>query len=299
MTPKYHRNDPPFFAKFKNWIVENQGTVSDRLYQRTGTPGDHQGQETRGIVITPANQKVATALFVHGTGNDLTYPAIDIFKTLFSAGIETWAFDLDGHGHAGSTLFSRSTIMEYLPWALNQLPAAEQNIFVIGHSLGGSLALKAARANAERIAGLILISAPVTLAADAAGLFAEMRSATRPAVWQQIAMYGGWGLLPAIGPFKRKTYPIRLLDQDKNYIVQVGQVIADLGLNHVDRSLSIPLLLIYGTGDLIVREDDAKAIARVHSNAEQMLVEGATHFSTIIEPGVATTISAFIRKHAT
>lgn len=298
MTPKYHRNDPPFFVKFKNWIIANQGTISDRLYQRSGVPGDHEAAMTRGIVVSPAKASAGTALFIHGTGNDLTYPAVEIFKTLFAAGIETWAFDLDGHGQAGTSIFSRGTITEFMPWALSQLPTGSR-VFVIGHSLGGSLALKTAEADQTRVAGLILISAPVKLSADVMGLFAEMKSATRPAVRQQIANYGGWGLLPAIGPFKRKKYPIRLQHQDNNYIEQVAQVITDLNLKKPRRSLSIPLLLIYGTGDLIVRDDNAAAIAGVHTNHDVMLIEGATHFSTIFEPGVANRISTFIGKNAT
>jgi pimeloyl-ACP methyl ester carboxylesterase len=293
MSAKHHRYDPPFFAKCKNLIIARGGSVSDDLCDR-GRPGE----QSRRVVFTPPGAPVATAVFLHGTGNDLTYPAVALYRQLFAAGIRVCAFDLDGHGAAGSSRLSADGIAGFVDWCLAQAPAPADQRFIIGHSFGGTLALDYAARHPQAAAGLILISAPLHLSANLKGLAAEAASLVRPAVWQGTEQYGLWGILPALGPFKRSAYPVRLTHPEQDYVRSVDGIISGLQLAGRVQHVQIPVLLIYGTGDLIVPISNQHDLAGCLPRSTSMIVKGATHFSTILEPGVSEAVAAFIGKQA-
>lgn len=291
MTAKHHRNDPPFFAKFKNWVLATGGSVEDRLYERGRT-----GEQTRGLMISPGGASYATALFLHGTGNDLTYPAVALYKQLCAKRIRICAFDLDGHGARGSSLLSAAGIRDFIDWAVAQIAQPNQNLFIIGHSFGGTLALDYAARCPRSLTGLILLSAPLWLNAGIKSLVAESASVLRRTVWSEARAYGRWDILPALGPFKRASYPVRLAHPEQGYISTVEGIIADLGLRERLDTVCTPTLLIYGTGDLIVSVANAELLKRKLIRSESIIVGGATHFSTILEPAVPVAVSEFIER---
>lgn len=293
MTAKHHRNDPPFFVKCKNWILAKGGSVADDLCDR-----GRADERSRRVVFTPPGTPAATALFLHGTGNDLTYPAVALYRQLFAAGIRVCAFDLDGHGAAGSGRLSAEGIAGFVDWCVDLVPEPAGQLFIIGHSFGGTLALDYAIRRPQAVAGLVLISAPIRLSADLKGLIAETASIVRPAVWQEARNYGPWGILPALGPFKRSAYPVRVANPEMNYVTTVDRIIAGLQLGGRAQNLRIPALLIYGTGDLIVPINNQRDLSDAIPRSSCMIVKGATHFSTILEPGVAEAAAAFIGKQA-
>ena len=293
MVQKQQNKDPAFFAVFKEWVSANNGVITDRLYERSKL-----GDQCRGITIEPATKPVATALFIHGTGNDIIYPSISLYKFLFKQGIRIVAFDLDGHGQQGTTLLSQKNAESYLSWAIEQTSAvAEEPLFIIGHSLGGTLALSYASKESKNLHGLILISAPLALSANLVSLALETLSCLRPSIWQERKNYGSWGILPALGPFKRTYYPIRLKDHDSNYVKQVNDTIKAQSLADKLDSISCPVLLVYGTGDHIVNARNAFDIQKRVKSSELVLIKGATHFSTIFESVVPEKISTFIRAN--
>lgn len=267
------------------------GSISDELYERRGAE-----EKNRGIILTPPNATSRTVLFAHGTGNDLAYPLLDLYRTLFLSGIRVCAFDLDGHGVQGTSNFSPASINTFMDWAVQTIKVAPENLFLAGHSLGGVLALDFAARNPDLIAELILISAPVLLEATATALFAESLSAVRPSVYAALKTYGAWCLLPALGPFKRASYPIRLLGTNTNYVRTVDEVIRGLALRNRLSSITAPTLLVYGTGDFIVPIENARILSEALSNATTYTVSGATHFSTVLEQGVADKIADFVMK---
>ncbi len=289
------KKDPAFFETFKTWISEHGGTFTDQLYTRST-----QGEQSRGITIQPQGKAVASALFIHGTGNDITYPSISLYKVLFKQNIRIYAFDLDGHGYKGSSLFSQQMLPTFVTWAVAQTEiSANEPLFLIGHSLGGTLALAHAVQASKTMQGLILISAPLTLSATFKSLAAESLSWLRPSLWQERKVYGTWGILPALGSFKRASFPIRLTYPEVNYVLQVNDAVDTLALDLISKldSISCPVLLIYGTADHIVKEQNAFDIQKRVKKSEVLSIKGATHFSTIFESEVSNRIGSFIRAH--
>jgi len=291
MNDQWNNNEPAFYAKFKSWIAKNGGTIEDRLYRRFSA-----GDYTRGVTINPPDKPVGTILFIHGTGNDIAYPALTLFAQLFKENIRINAFDLDGHGYQGSTLYSQAGILDFVEWALQQIPY-DDPLFIVGHSFGGTLALShIARSKCSSIQGLILISTPLKLSASITSLANECLSVFRPSFWHERAYYGTFGILPALGPFKRSKYPIRLQNQESNYVNQIDSTITFLSQSITDDSITCPLLLIYGTRDLIVKHQNALEIQNRIKKSEVFLVKGATHFTTIFEEYVPEKICSFIKK---
>ncbi len=81
--------------------------------------------------------------------------------------------------------------------------------------------------------------------------------------------------------------------------MQVNDAINTLALDLTKKldSISCPVLLIYGTGDHIVKEQNAFDIQKRVKKCELISIKGATHFSTIFESEVPNRISSFIRAH--
>jgi len=131
------------------------------------------------------------------------------------------------------------------------------------------------------------------------GLATEAMSLIRTSPWRERKTYGSWGILPAIGPFKRTSYPIRLRDKKSNYVTQVQETINALDIAAKLNSISCPVLLIYGTGDRIVDVSNAHEIQNKVKQSDMLLLKGATHFSTIIESEVSKKISSFIKAKIT
>jgi pimeloyl-ACP methyl ester carboxylesterase len=293
MTQNEQHNEPAFFETFKEWISANNGSMTVRLYDR-GRPAE----QCRGITIEPATKAIATVLFIHGTGNDLIYPSITLYKFLFNEGIRICAFDLDGHGQKSTTLFSEENVATFLSWSIERTKEFSSDpLFVIGHSLGGTLALAYAAEESKDLQGLILISAPLKLSANLPSLAMEALSCFRKSIWQERKTYGILGILPAIGPFKRSSYPIRLKNKDSHYVFQVSKTIKRLSKSETLDSISCPILLIYGTSDYLVPKSNATEIQNKVRESESFLINGATHFSTIFESVIPEKISNFIRAH--
>jgi pimeloyl-ACP methyl ester carboxylesterase len=293
MMQKKQRIEPTFFETFKEWISANKGRMTDRLYDR-GRPSE----QCRGIIIEPATKAIATVLFIHGTGNDMIYPSITLYKFLFNQGIRICAFDLDGHGQKSTTLFSEENIETFLSWAVEQTKTFSNDpLFIIGHSLGGTLALAHAAKESKNLRGLILISAPLKLSATLPSLAMEALSCFRLSIWEERKTYGILGILPAIGPFKRSSYPIRLKNNDSHYVFQVSKTIKRESKSATLDSISCPILLIYGTRDYLVPKSNATQIQNKVRNSELFSIKGATHFSTIFESVIPEKISNFIRAH--
>src|SRR5690606_38720159 len=125
----------------------------------------------------------------------------------------------------------------------------ELPLHVISQSLGAALALRAIAVGVPANS-LSCITLPTQIQLGTAVAWREFRGLFRPACRRQRALYGGWwGFLPAVGPFKRAAFPLRLAPdwaaQDA-YPVAIGRLIAGLDLEQAARMIQVPTLLVYG-----------------------------------------------------
>ena len=100
---------------------------------------------------TPA--KVPALVCVHGAGGShLNWPS----EVRRLPGVAVYAVDLPGHGQ--STGSGRQTIGEYVKVLISFLDILNlRNVVIVGHSMGGAVALEMALSHPERVRGLVLI----------------------------------------------------------------------------------------------------------------------------------------------
>jgi pimeloyl-ACP methyl ester carboxylesterase len=112
------------------------------------------------------------------------------------------------------------------------------------------------------------------------------------------------GLAPALGPYRRADFPVRLDDvrSDRKgawrYPATVDRLIRGLALPERAPSLRVPFLALHGAHDRIVPLADAEALARRAPRARLVRIDGATHFTTPLEPRAIAAVTAFLKEPA-
>jgi alpha-beta hydrolase superfamily lysophospholipase len=228
----------------------------------------------------------ARAVFAHGAGNDALYPQAALFRALVSAGVEVFAFDVDGHGAGSTTRFSPETARGAVTAAVEEAERGRPGLplHLVGHSFGGSLVLDAlARDAVPHAASAVVISAPVSVELSARVALAELRGFLRPRTLSQREHYGWWGMIPAVGPLKRRAYPIRGAVQPGAsfaYVAAVRDLLSRIDLPRAADGVRVPVLLAYGTADRLVPLDQGRRLAAAIPSAELVTIPGASHWST-------------------
>lgn len=286
------QNVPSFVARFFQ-ALKMRGDLYERLTYSRICGGDVEAWR-----LTPKQARKGTVVFSHATGNDALFPQLTLFSSLLSAGFEVFTFDLDGHGIRSTAILSLANIRTAIAEALAALRSPSP-VTLVGHSLGGTLALAHAAADQSGVKNLVLISAPLTLGIIPKAVIAEISGFAKSSLAEQRSFYGTWGVLPAIGPFKRKSYPVRLRPEEKrNYIEVVKNLIHELKVEQIAGSVKVPTLLIYGDQDFLVPVKTGEQLALVLPKSELQIVKGGTHFSTPFEAGVERSIVRFLERDA-
>ena len=119
---------------------------------------------------------------------------------LAQAGLRVIALDLPGHGRSDRLArYSLDSMEDELALAIDRLDVDRFDL--IGHSLGGHLALRLAARSPGRVRRLIAVSVPVP-PRDEAEAVRIARGSTKPSVWRLIKLLGV-GRLIRIGLLRR------------------------------------------------------------------------------------------------
>ncbi|NPV67932.1 MAG: alpha/beta fold hydrolase [Anaerolineae bacterium] len=227
-------------------------------------------------------------LLLHGAGGShLDWPAA--LRRL--SGPTRLIPDLAGHGR--STAPVRRSIAAHAADMFALLDALALPVaVVVGHSMGGAVALHMALEDSRRVAGLVLIAtgAHLPIAPDlwlasggegmATALQARMWAETAPAALRQ----RGLTRLAAVEP--------DVLRADLAACAQFD-VRAALG------RITAPVLVIGGTADCIVPLALSEALAKGLPNAELIAVAGGGHMLTLEQPeAVAGAILRWLRARS-
>jgi pimeloyl-ACP methyl ester carboxylesterase len=257
------------------------------------------------ILLGPESESKGLVVFVHGTGNDLLYPQMSLFKALVSAGYTVFAFDLDGHGLNSSTIFTpegvRSCLEKSIETAIQAAPNLSVNL--IGHSLGGALVLNYLANMPIEIRTAVLISVPLYVPQSFNQFIGELGALNSQTVYSQIPQYGLWNLLPAFGRFKRRAYPLRLRpdrQRDRHplgYVHEITKTFESLDPAESAAHVDVPTLLLYGECDQIAPLEHGEELFEKLSDCELFLVPGETHFTTILSKHCEGKIISWLNKH--
>ena len=250
-------------------------------------------------------------LFLHGIGDDSS-TWLDLLASL-SADFTVIAPDLLGHGSSAKPRADYS-VAAYACGMRDLLTTLDvDRVTVVGHSLGGGVAMQFAYQFPERCERLVLVGSggvgagvhPLLrlAAAPGAGLVLPLLG-TPPAV---AALRGFAGLLRVIDDADLDyvlTRYVRLLEPStrsaflrtlRSVVDWRGQVV-----NMLDRCYlteGIPTLLVWGTEDRVVPSGHALRAHRAMPGSRLVLFEGAGHFPHLEQPDrFASVLEAFVHE---
>lgn len=156
-------------------------------------------------------QQLAAApqvLYLHGAGNDGEFLLAPLVSGLIAQQMVVVSVDLEGHGRDSEgvwTPYHHEFIRDVLAF-LATLNISR--VHLLGHSLGGAMALMSYQHDPQRYASLTCLAVPVRV--KFRQLYRELRLVTGRCYWRFVRSFGFKAAVPAMGRLGRRAFPIRL-----------------------------------------------------------------------------------------
>lgn len=231
-----------------------------------------------------------TLCLIHGHGVDAS-----IWDSIYAdLALETPVFKPDF-----AYMTNHRTIEAYAEDLYAQLQIAQvEKVILVGHSMGGYIALAFAEQHPDSVHGLVLYHS-TALADD------ENRREVRKQAINELKANGS-------APFIRKQLPNMVAPDfpgekiqqliDRFVDLPAEALIAGMGAmatrpdrTHVLREASYPILLVLGRKDQIIAHDKAAELAKLSNGIRVETIDNAGHLSMVEQPGESfQIIKAFV-----
>ena len=207
------------------------------------------------------------------------------------------ALDLPGHGqsdpwHDSSTDLYRDAVGTMC--AHLKVP----RVVVIGHSLGGAVALRCAVSWPARIAAVILVASAARLDVPEElmrALAQELPKGDESMVETMPASLADLAFSPATHRDVRARWKAVLMQATRKVVLEDFALCRGLNLLPQLDQLRIPALLIGGADDLLVSTDQLAETQRAILGAEQAIIPDAGHFPMLEQPAAfVATLKQFL-----
>lgn len=286
--------------------VERAATASDASGEEATIRGDHVsiggGRKLFAISAGPADA-TPPLVFLHGLGGSRT-----TWMNLLGELVErhnVTALDLPGHGQSDkpdpeSTDYSVVGLAEAVASALGEL--ALQPAVLVGHSLGGALAIHVALEHPELVRGLVLI--------NSAGLGSEINPELLDRVEAEPSPEEARQLLDLFLENKRlildrgveEMYQARLAPGASEALRAIADTSFSrdgqrIGLENRLAEIAAPTLVIWGEEDRVIPVAHASAATETIPGAGLDILEGIGHVPQVeAAPEVARLIDTFVQS---
>jgi pimeloyl-ACP methyl ester carboxylesterase len=216
-------------------------------------------------------------LFIHGAGGDyLSWPAeIRRFQ-----GARSFSLDLPGHGRTEGP--GRQTVEDYATSLVAFMDVIGVSKFVlVGHALGGAVALSLALNHPERVAGLVLISTGPRLPVPPSILENAANPSTLPlAVKSLQEMYFG-----SLAPSSLKETASKQLASTRQTLL-LGDLRACDRFDLTGRldAVRVPTLVVCGTEDKLTPIHFSETLAGQIPGAALQTMDGTGHLLMLEQP---------------
>ncbi len=232
----------------------------------------------------------ATLVVAHGAGNDHLYSFAPFFSAAVSRGFHILSLDLPGHGLGNTSVFEvESAIADFaeaVEQALALMTKPDLPWFLLGNSLGGSLALRATAARLLRPRGVVTIGMPTHLHRDVLTPLGELPSLASRAMRSYRPHVASWKeVFPAFGNFRRTEFPVRC---DRPVYLDAVEAVLNRPWEALPRE--IPVLMVQGTRDAVARLAETRRwVADAQAQGAAIALEavpGVGHLDVMLDPRI-------------
>jgi pimeloyl-ACP methyl ester carboxylesterase len=235
------------------------------------------GAKTFYVHRRPLPIQPPSLVFVHGAGGSHRHWLYQV-RDLLPA--ETYALDLPGHGRSNGP--GRDSIAAYGDWVVAFLDAAGlERVVLVGHSMGGAIALDLAVRYPDRLAGLGLIATGARLRVAPAILQGIQQDAQAA-----VDLICDWAFGPEVSPEMLRLCRRQMGETSPE--VLYGDYCACDAFDALDRlgQIASPTMVLCGTQDRLTPNKYAVYLRDRIRGAVLQLVEGAGHMVMIEKPQV-------------
>ncbi len=200
--------------------------------------------------------------------------------------VSSYALDLPGHGH--STGQGQDSIAAYTDWLVAFLDAAglEQAVLV-GHSMGGAIALDTALRYPERVAGLCLMATGARLRVAPAVL-----DGLRHDLPATVHLLAKWCYSPQASPEMIRLGEQQITATSPNVLYNDFSACNAFDVTGRLREIVAPTIVVCGTEDQMTLPKYAAYLCDNIPGAALHLIEGAGHMVMLEKPEEVTAILA-------
>lgn len=234
------------------------------------------GNRLYGEIYIPDETPAPCIIVCHGM-NKQGFHAIPLYRKFAEKAAEngflTLNFDFRGCGKStgefGYGIEEQKDVRCVLSYLTSRREVDKEKIFLVGHSLGGAIALYASR-NDNRVKGLVLWSTPANHAYNVKK-FIQSNSGKLSYYLFLLVSYLD-NLIDVSKLFNMRVYGILLRPS------LVRKKLMKLNECEVVSKLKIPILIVIGSRDRIVGVEEARQVFSAANNPKKLvIIDGANH----------------------
>lgn len=208
--------------------------------------------------------------------------------------------DLDGHGKDSTTIFDSDLLLDpatphIVEEALNQYDdhIKDQKIVLLGQSLGGASVIDFVFKShlVSKVIGTVLVGMPVSLNLKKISVFKESFNVISPTLWSSVSTFGLDGVVPALGKFRRKVFPLRV-PEGTSYLHHIPRYINGVNLLEKCSRIDIATFNILGKLDSVAQDHPDECFGNTHVTTKHYNYQ--THYSLLFSTGYLKDVIAFI-----
>lgn len=225
-----------------------------------------------GLVHYEAIGRGRPVIFIHGWLGSWRYwmLAMDDLSERYRA----YALDLWGFGDTDrrQDSYSLSAYVDLVEWFMEEMGVSRA--VLVGHGLGGVVAIRLAARAPERVDRLVAVSTPL------------VGSAIAPPLATFSNYHNGEWISRILGRRQASAYPEVQMEANKtdlNAVIHSVRMVWTEDLRPSLESFTFPVLLIYGKNDPLIRPPEDDWVDRWEQNIYMVSLEDSSHFPMLDE----------------